>query len=1031
VSPDAIDTLIDEFIARSRLLTGKAICERPHWNTLVTADSIRHFAYGTSDDNPLWLDETYATKTRFRRLVAPPAFLCSVLYPLLNGEAMEVPLSNLIGEVGFEWFQNILDGDRLRATARQLDVSEAMDRKGGRLVYIMAETTYWNQRDEVVAKALGTMVRAARKDNSFLIDRTIYQYSANELQAIREAIELETRTGDREMACDSIRVEEALPLLVRGPLTIGDLVCWEAAIGPSYRAAALGYRDTLKTPHTTTINPVTGWPVKYSQQHEDFLLASQRGMPAPFDNGLMRFAWIAPMLTNWMGDEGFLKKMTVQIVAPVIYGDTTWYRGTVTKKRETADGTAVTVKITGVNQLGQMNTTGEAEVLLLSHRVQNKAVSRNLPEAQDISSQCGLSEKCVLELFETQVEQRPGAPAVICDDQAATYREIDARANQLARHLHSRGIGPDVLVGILLERSVESVVSVLAVLKAGAAFLPLDADQPDKRLLLIMHSTGPAMLLTETHLLTKLTGIIRQGTLNPDDVQQPQVSGSPLVICIDSVREAVCNESNGKPSRSVRPHHLAYVMPTSGTLSAPKNVAVTHSSLSLYIRAIEGPLSIKAEDVCLHTASFSFSASVRQLFLPLCQGATLVIANPEQRHDALALFHLMKRQRVTIWDTVPAIWQYCIDDLMSLREAARSELLDNDLRLILSTGEALSWEIPFAWRTRLQHSAMMMNLYSQTETTGTVSVYPIPNEIKETKGYVPLGLPVACTRVVLLDEQLMPVRTGEIGEIFVGGARLALGYLDRADLTAERFITSPFSGELGGRLYRTGDLGRCLSDGSLEFVGRSDHRVKIMGQWIELEEIEEALKEHRGVREAVAVVREDVPGDSHLIAYVVNREGYKPDSSELQTFLRGILPGASVPCTFVFVHGLPLTPAGKVDRKALPPPPGRERQAVHVPFTASRSPVEDAVVKILAQALDFDIVGVEDNFFDLGGNSLTAMRVVSHLRQAFSVQLSVRSFFENPTAADIAAVIDELLMHEIEGLSEEQAQRLLTDEESH
>jgi acyl dehydratase len=361
---DTTDAAIDDFVRRSQELTGKEVVERTPWNTEVSADAIRHFAYGTSDGNPLWLDPAYAARTRHRALVAPPGFLTSVLYPILHGAPMAAPLSSLIGGVEYRWTRPIVVGDRLRAAATQAELYEKRSSSGRRLVFIISEVAYRDARDEVVGTATGTMIRATQVGTELLFDRPIYRYSEIELEKIAEAIRTEARTGDRPLRWEDVRVGQEVPPIVRGPLTIGDMVAWQAAIGPSYRAGGLGYLDCLKAPHTAVRNPITGWPVKYSQQHEDFHLAAQRGMPGPFDNGVMRFAWVAPLVTNWMGDDGFLRRLYVQVRTPTIYGDTTWYQGTVAEKTREAEGAVVKLRLTGINQVGITTTNGEAEVVL-------------------------------------------------------------------------------------------------------------------------------------------------------------------------------------------------------------------------------------------------------------------------------------------------------------------------------------------------------------------------------------------------------------------------------------------------------------------------------------------------------------------------------------------------------------------------------------------------------------------------------------------------------------------------------------------
>jgi acyl dehydratase len=366
-----VDARIDEFVARTREMTGSEVRERDPWNTEASADAIRHFAYGTDDGNPLWLDPDYAAKGRYKKIVAPPAFVVSVLYPILHGAPMDAPLSSLIGGVEYEWFLPVFVGDKLRAKSVQKDMYEKKSSSGRRLVFVISECTYWNQNDQVVAKAIGTMIRATQVGTELLFERPIYRYNDRELEEIEKAFKSEKRTGNRSLYWEDVSVGQETPTLVRGPLTIGDMVCWNAALGPAYKAGRLGYLDLLKAPHNAARNPITGWKVKYSQQHEDFNLSSRRGMPGPFDNGVMRFAWVCPLVTNWMGDDGFLRRLYVQVKAPNIYGDTTWYSGKVAEKIRDNDGARVRIQIAGINQVGITTTTGEADVILPARDARN------------------------------------------------------------------------------------------------------------------------------------------------------------------------------------------------------------------------------------------------------------------------------------------------------------------------------------------------------------------------------------------------------------------------------------------------------------------------------------------------------------------------------------------------------------------------------------------------------------------------------------------------------------------------------------
>jgi len=361
VASDA-EKRIEEFIARTKEMDGKEVREREAWNSEASPDAIRHFAYGIDDDNPLWLDPAYAAKTPHGGLLAPPAFLVSVLYPILHGAPMAVPLSSLIGGVAFAWERNIAAGDRLRASSVQKESYVKTNKAGRRLIFIISECTYTNQRDEVVAKGTGTMIRTLQEGTELLYDRPVKRYGGDEIEKIEAAYRAEKRTGAGPLRFEEVAAGDALPPLVRGPLTIGDMVAWNAGNGPSFKAGRRGYLDLEKAPHNAVLIPQIGIKVKNSQQHEDFNLAAGRGMPGPFDNGVMRFAWVSPFVTNWMGDAGFLERLSVQVRRPMIYGDTVWYAGEVAEKSE-AERT-VTVQITGTNQEGELATAGEAVVRL-------------------------------------------------------------------------------------------------------------------------------------------------------------------------------------------------------------------------------------------------------------------------------------------------------------------------------------------------------------------------------------------------------------------------------------------------------------------------------------------------------------------------------------------------------------------------------------------------------------------------------------------------------------------------------------------
>lgn len=358
-----IDRQIDLWVEATRALDGKVVEERKPWIELVTADSIRHFCQGTDDNNPLWLDDAAAAASRWGGPVAPPAFIFANRYPMLHGAPMKAPLASLIGGLEVTWQDRaIRPGDTLASEPRQKESFEKRNKDGRRLNFVISEVTYRNGRGEHLATAHGTMIMATQVGLQTMMEHKIPHYGPEDLRRLETTWRNEFRRGNEPLFFDQVEVGEAIPEIVRGPFTIGDLVAWNAGIGPSFKAGSWGYLELTRSMHTAMVNPVTGFPVKYSQQHEDFHMAAGRGMPAPFDNGVMRFAWVAPLVTNWMGGHGFLRRLDVQVRRPGLYGDLTTYSATVTAKDE-ATGT-VTLKIKGVRQDGLENTSGEAEVVL-------------------------------------------------------------------------------------------------------------------------------------------------------------------------------------------------------------------------------------------------------------------------------------------------------------------------------------------------------------------------------------------------------------------------------------------------------------------------------------------------------------------------------------------------------------------------------------------------------------------------------------------------------------------------------------------
>ncbi|MCM3906014.1 MAG: amino acid adenylation domain-containing protein [Pyrinomonadaceae bacterium] len=585
-------------------------------------------------------------------------------------------------------------------------------------------------------------------------------------------------------------------------------------------------------------------------------------------------------------------------------------------------------------------------------------------------------ELCVHELFETQVVETPDAVAVIFQDQALTYAELNTRANQLAHRLQELGVGPDSLVGICVKPSLKMVVGVLGILKAGGAYVPLDAGYPVERLGFMMEDAGMSVLITESDLVTGL----------------PVHRGQTL--CLDTEWDLVSEESSANPESAVRGENLAYVIYTSGSTGRPKGVMIQHRGVVNYLSwAIQTYSPTAGHGAPLHS-SLSFDLSVTSMFIPLLTGRCLRLLSHDHNVEALSSA-LKTTPDYTLVKLTPAHLQL-LDEQMSAAEKKGAS------RALVVGGENLTWEMIRRWRDGAPETRIY-NEYGPTETVVGSSIYEVGEEEAPRSGSVPIGRPIANTQLYILSKELEPVAAGVSGELYIGGAGLARGYLGRPELTAERFVPHPFSVSGGERMYRTGDLARYGADGRIEYLGRIDHQVKLRGYRIELGEIEAALSSHGSVREAAVILREDMPGDKRLVAYLVT-DHLGPSVVELREYLKERLPEYMVPAAFVPLEELPLTPNGKLDRAALPAPEskGGEVDARQ----AARTPIEEVVAGIWSQVLGRERVRAEENFFELGGHSLLATQVMSRLRQSLQIDLPLRTLFECPTVRALAASIE-------------------------
>ncbi|MFP4411180.1 non-ribosomal peptide synthetase [Coleofasciculus sp.] len=583
-------------------------------------------------------------------------------------------------------------------------------------------------------------------------------------------------------------------------------------------------------------------------------------------------------------------------------------------------------------------------------------------------------DTCIHQLFEAQVEQTPDAVAAVFEDQQLTYRDLNCRANQLAHYLEKLGVGPEVLVGICVERSLEMVVGLLGILKAGGAYVPLDPAYPKDRLSYMLSDAQVSVLLTQEKLVAQL----------PEH--------GALVVCLDTDWRVISQESEEKPVSGVNFDNLAYVIYTSGSTGKPKGAMNTHGGISNRLLWMQDAYRLTPDDRVLQKTPFSFDVSVWEFFWPLLTGARLVVAKPGGHQDSAYLVRLIAEQKITTLHFVPSMLQVFLEE-QGLERCS-------SLRQVICSGEALPFELQERFFARL--GCELHNLYGPTEAAIDVTFWQCQRE--NHRGIVPIGRPIANTQLYILDRHLQPVPIGIPGELHIGGAGLARGYLNRPDLTEQKFIPNPFSNKTGARLYKTGDLARYLPDGNIEYLGRIDHQVKIRGFRIELGEIEASLAQHPTVRETVVIVREEPCGNKRLVAYIVANQESVPTPSELRYFLKEQLPDYMLPSAFVILEALPLTPNGKVDRRALPTPNTFSiTQAAS--FVSPRDSLEWQLAQIWSEVLSIHPVGVRDNFFDLGGHSLLAVRLMAKIQQQFGKNLPLGTLFQSATIEQLANIL--------------------------
>jgi amino acid adenylation domain-containing protein len=588
-------------------------------------------------------------------------------------------------------------------------------------------------------------------------------------------------------------------------------------------------------------------------------------------------------------------------------------------------------------------------------------------------------DKCLHQLVEAQSDCLPGSLAVIHKGSQLTYREFNARANQLAHYLRGRGIGPNVRVGLCLQPGLDFAVAVLAVLKSGGACVPLDPKYPQERLAYMLRDVQARLVITEKGMLPEAAP-----------------AGCEMLLLADQ-SEQLSRQPRSNPDSGVSPSDVAYVIYTSGSTGKPRGVLLTHTGLVNYNANAARMYGVGPDDRVLQFCSVSFDIALEELFITWLSGATLLLRSEDMPLAVPDFLEWIGREHVTVLDLPTAYWHEWVHHFPQLKQPA-----PESLRLVIVGGEKVSSAAYAAWWGSLGQRVRWINTYGPTEASIAAAAF----EPKPTAGHtipenIPIGRPLANTRIYLLDRHLNPVPVGVPGELHIGGLGVAQGYLNRPELTAEKFISDPFCARSDARMYKTGDLARYLPSGEIEFLGRGDDQVKIRGFRVELGEIESIVAKHPAVRECAVIAREDIPGDKRLVAYFVPTAGANADPAGLRGYLQQHLPEYMMPAAFVVLQAMPLTPNGKIDKRGLPAPASSSAGET----TAATDALQAQLVKIWEAVLGKKPIGIRDNFFELGGHSLLAARLMHRTGQALGKTLPLAMLFQAPTIERLTAVL--------------------------
>jgi len=597
-----------------------------------------------------------------------------------------------------------------------------------------------------------------------------------------------------------------------------------------------------------------------------------------------------------------------------------------------------------------------------------------------------VQQACVHRLFEAQAAARPQSVALIADNLVLTYEALNARANRLARFLRKSGVGPETIVGVLMARSADLIIALMAILKSGGAYLPLDSGLPSDRIAYMVEDSNASLILTTQGYASKLR------------------TGSTQTVVLEEHADAIAGENAEDLTAAARPDGLAYVIYTSGSTGKPKGVMIEHGSMINFIKAAMSEYCIGPADRILQFAAINFDTSVEEIYPCLCGGGTLVLRDDAMLTSMAAFAEAVQRFGITVLDLPTVFWH---ELALSLDKGEIS--IPQCVRQVIIGGEKANIEALKRWRRHVDNSVRLLNTYGPTETTVVATVCDLSRQTHELDSElgVSIGRPLANVRCYVLDRYRQPVPIGIPGELHIGGSALARGYLNKPDLTQTAFIPDPFRGE-PGRLYKTGDMVRLMGDGHLVFVGRSDNQIKIRGYRIEIGEIETCLEEHPQIDHAVVTDFADKNGQKRLVAYIVPKHRRTPAFDEIREYLKKNLPDYMVPSIFEVLETLPLTANGKIDLKSLPVP-GTGALGAERKITTPRNDTEAALIAIWKTILDVQEIDVFDNFFDIGGHSLLIARLTPRIKERLRVDISFRQFFETPTVAELAKVAEAMI----------------------